>query len=57
MCTVVLHLNQIQHFGEDSKSIPGMSEVLVFDEPALKRLYERVGELQTESLEERARHK
>ncbi|XP_030750373.1 cilia- and flagella-associated protein 44 [Sitophilus oryzae] len=52
-CTVVLHIDQIYGFNPESSDI---SDFLVFPKSKLTSLYNRVGLLQSEALDEQSKH-
>lgn len=49
MCCVILKLNQLQHFIDDTEASP-VEDVLIFAQPRLTQLYKRVGELHQDTL-------
>ncbi|PSN52097.1 hypothetical protein C0J52_03892 [Blattella germanica] len=55
-CLVLLKLDKIHSFREDSDRLEDMSKTLVFSRETLKKLYARVGELDKETQEQMEIH-
>lgn len=53
---VVVCLHQLQHISEDFRTL-NIWETLLFNKQTLSRLYKRVGQLQMETLQQKAKHK
>lgn len=56
MGIVVLKLQQLQHFFSANETNK-IQDVLIFSKTALSKLYDRVGELYLETMEQKSRHK
>jgi hypothetical protein len=55
-CTVVMHLDQLQHLTPNNKT-SNIMETLVFSKTRLSKLYKRVEELQVETEQQVKRHR
>lgn len=56
VCTAVLRLDQLQHLMEDGAPA-SIKDCLIFSKTKLTNLYKRVGQLQTETLQQKAKHR
>lgn len=53
---VIIKMNQLQHILPDYE-LCKISDTLLFSKMTISKLYRRVGQLQTETLEQKAKHK
>lgn len=57
MCVAILKLNQFQNLIDDDTCINSVPDSLLFSQSSLTKLYKRVGQLQLETLKQKATHK